>query len=143
MYKTTGPYEDKPISERGPLHTGFLRNYERLPLTGVLHLPAGISEITILVTEPESGEVMDFRAMELIPVAAKQSIAEAEERARKSRASTDWFVEAKYGVMFHWTDYSQPRHGPKSPITRRCAISTSLNLRVWSKKPGRALSFLL
>ena len=115
LYKTAGPYEDRPISERGPLHTGFLRNYERLPLTGVLHLPAGISEIAILVTEPESGEVMDFRAMELIPVAAKQSIAEAEERARKSQASTDWFVEAKYGVMFHWTDYSQPRHGPKKP----------------------------
>ena len=115
VHKTSGPYEDRHISERGPLYTDYLRNFEKVPLTGVLHLPAGINEITILVTKPESGEVMDFRAMELIPVAAKQSIAEAEKRAKKSQASTDWFVEAKYGVMFHWTDSSQPHHGPKMP----------------------------
>jgi hypothetical protein len=113
--KTTGPYKDRQISEEGPLHTDFLRNFERVPLDGVLHLPAGISEITIRVTEPESGEVMDFRAMELVPVAAKQAIAESEERAKRSQASTDWMVKAKYGVMFHWTDGSQPRHGPKKP----------------------------
>ncbi len=113
VHKTAGPYEDRRISERGPSYTDYLRNFEKVPLSGVLHIPAGINEITILVTEPESGEVMDFRSMELIPVAAKQSIAEAEERARKSQASTDWFVEAKYGVMFHWTDSSEPRHGPK------------------------------
>ena len=115
VHKTTGPFVDRQISERGPLHTGFLRNYEKVPLKGVLHLSAGISEISILVTEPESGEVMDLWAMELIPVAAKQSIAEAEERAKKSQASTDWFVEAKYGVMFHFDPNSQPRHGPKKP----------------------------
>ncbi|MCB7130266.1 MAG: alpha-L-fucosidase, partial [Candidatus Brocadiales bacterium] len=115
VHRTAGPFVDRQISERGPLHTGFLRNYERSPLTGVLHLPSGISEISILVTQPESGEVMDLWSMELIPVAAKQSIAEAEERAKKSQASTDWFVEAKYGVMFHFDPNSQPRHGPKKP----------------------------
>ncbi len=113
--KTTGPYEDRQISEEGPLHTDYLRNFERVPLDGVLHLPEGISEITIRVTEPESGEVMDFWSMELVPVAARQSVAEAEERAKTSQASTDWFVEAKYGVMFHFDPNSQPRHGPKQP----------------------------
>ena len=113
--KTTGPYERRQISEEGPLRTRYLRNYERVPLTGVVHLPAGTSKITVLVTEPESGEVMDFRSMELTPVAAKQSIAEAEERAKKSRASTDWFVRERYGVMFHWDHNVQPRHGPKKP----------------------------
>ena len=29
------------------------------------------------------------------------------------RASTDWFVKAGYGVMFHWTDFTQPREGTK------------------------------
>src|SRR5207253_3158726 len=29
------------------------------------------------------------------------------------RASTDWFVKAGYGAMFHWTDFSQPRYGTK------------------------------
>jgi len=120
--KTTGPYKDRQISEEGPLHTDFLSNFERVPLTGVLHLPAGISDITIRVTEPESGEVMDFRAMELVPVAAKQAIAELEERAKRSQASTDWMVKAKYGVMFHWTDGSQPRHGPKKPYAEAVRI---------------------
>ncbi len=115
VHKTTGPYEDRQISEEGPLHTDFLRNYERVPLNGVLHLPAGISKLTLRVTEPESGEVMDFHSMQMIPVAAKQSIAEAEERAKKSQASTDWMVKAKYGVMFHFDPHSQPRHGPKKP----------------------------
>ncbi|MFC1739052.1 alpha-L-fucosidase, partial [Planctomycetota bacterium] len=113
--KTTGLYEDRQISEEGPLRTRYLRNYERVPLTGVLHLPAGISKLTLRVTEPESGEVMDFRSMQMIPVAAKQAIAEAEERARRSKASTDWFVREKYGVMFHWDHHTQPRQGPKKP----------------------------
>jgi len=115
VHKTRGPYEDRQISKKGPLDTDFLRNYERVALDGVLELPAGISELAIVVTEPASGEVMDFRTMELTPVAAKEAIAAAEERARKSQASTDWMVEAKYGVMFHWTDGSEPRHGPKKP----------------------------
>ena len=113
--KTTGPYEDRQISEQGPLRTRYLRNYERIPLTGVLHLPEGTSELTLRVTEPESGEVMDFRAMKLIPVAGKQNIAEAEERARRKRASTDWFVKERYGVMFHWDHNTKPRRGPKKP----------------------------
>ena len=115
VHKTTGPFEDRQISEEGPLRTRYLRNYERVSLDGVLYLPAGISEITILVTEPESGEVMDFRAMELIPVAAKERIVAEQERAIKSRASTDWFVRERYGVMFHWDHNTQPRHGPKKP----------------------------
>ncbi|MFC1738873.1 gamma-glutamyltransferase [Planctomycetota bacterium] len=49
------------------------------------------------------------------PVAAKAKIAADEKRARNSRASTDWMVKAKYGVMFHWEPNSQPRHGPKKP----------------------------
>jgi len=115
VHKTKGIYKDKPSSEEKPIDKDYLQNYERVHLKGVLHLPDGISTITIRVTEPESGDVMDLRSMELTPVAAKASIAAGEERARKSRASTDWLVKAKYGVMFHWEPHSQPRHGPIKP----------------------------
>ncbi|NQT24011.1 alpha-L-fucosidase [candidate division KSB1 bacterium] len=113
--KTIGPYQDRQISDNGPYHTDFLRNYERVLLKCTLNLPAGISEFTLCVTESERDQVIDLRSIELIPVSAKQSIAAAEERVKSKRASTDWFVKAKYGVMFHWTDYSQPRYGQKKP----------------------------
>jgi len=116
--KTLGPYGDRQISEKGSYHTDFLRNYQRVPLNGVLHLPSGISEITVRVTESKENQVIDLRSMELIPVAAIQDIAAAAERVRKKRASTDWFVETKYGVMFHWTDVSQPRHGQIKPYSQ-------------------------
>ena len=111
LRKTDGPYYPRKISEEGPLHTDFLRNFERVHFDGVLHLAAGVSEITVRITKPESGEVMDFRSMELTPVAAKAKIAAAAEAARQQRGSTDWLVEGKYGVMFHWTGSSQPRNG--------------------------------
>lgn len=31
--------------------------------------------------------------------------------ARRSRANSDWLAGSGYGVMFHWTSQSQPRHG--------------------------------
>ena len=115
VHKTTGPYRDQPISDENPINKDYLQNYERVNLKGVLRLPAGLSTITIRVTEPESGDVMDLRSMEVTPVAAKERIAAEKERIKQSRASTDWMVEAKYGVMFHFDPNSQPRHGPKKP----------------------------
>ncbi len=115
VHKTSGIYKDQPISNEKPIDKDYLQNYERVHLKGVLHLPAGLSTIMMRVTEPESGDVMDLRSMELTPVAAKEKIAADKERAKKSRASTDWMVKAKYGVMFHWEPNSQPRHGQKKP----------------------------
>jgi len=115
VIKTMGQYADRQISDKGAYYTDFLRNYERVFLDGALHLPAGISDITIHVTESVDNQVIDVRSMELRPIAAKQAISAAEERVKVKRASTYWFVNAKYGVMFHWTDVSQPRHGKIKP----------------------------
>ena len=115
IHKTERIYKDRLISQGKPIDRPYLQTYERVPLKGVLHLSAGTSTITIHVIEPKSGDVMDLRSMELTPVVAKESIAAEKKRAKKSRASTDWFVEAGYGVMFHWTDASQPRRGLKKP----------------------------
>ena len=113
VHKTVGMFMDRRTSQTLPIYRSYLENYERVRLDGTLHLIAGMSEITIRVTEATSGEVMQFHSLELTPVAAKESIAADEERARKRRAGTDWFVKAGYGVMFHWDASSQPRLGPQ------------------------------
>jgi len=115
LHMTNGIYQDQSASERSPSDTGYLRNYERAHLKGSLSLSAGTNEIMLRVTEAKAATVIDLRSLELTPLAAKQELAAAAERAKKQRASTDWLVEAGYGVMFHWTDESQPRHGPKKP----------------------------
>ena len=58
---------------------------------------------------------MCLYTVELTPPSAEKIIADARERADKMRASTDWFVDAKYGLTFHWTARSQPRRGPQKP----------------------------
>ncbi len=115
VHKTNGMFIDEPVPGGKPIDREYLKNYERVHLDGVLHLRSGVNTITIRVTEPEYGDVIDFRAIELTPVAAKEKIAAEQKRAKRSRASTDWFAEAGYGVMFHWSDRAQPRHGPKKP----------------------------
>ena len=99
--------------EWGVLYTSF----EEEQLDGTLHLPEGPVTITLRATDkPETGEVMNLYTVELTPLAAMDIITSARERARKMRASTDWFVDAKYGVAFHWTARSQPRRGPQKPF---------------------------
>ena len=41
-----------------------------------------------------------------------------ERKIAQERASTDWLARAAYGVMFHWTSESMPRHGPALPYQR-------------------------
>ena len=95
---------------------GDSQNFERRLLPGTLHLPAGESTITFrLIGEAQSKANVKVHSLELIsPAAAKVMIA-SRERAQKMRASTDWFVEAKYGVMFHWSTTTQPLRGPQKP----------------------------
>ena len=95
---------------------GDSQNFERRPLPGTLHLPAGESTITFrLIGEAQSKANVKVHSLELIsPAAAKVMIA-SRARAQKRRASTDWFVEAKYGVMFHWSTTTQPLRGPQKP----------------------------
>ena len=112
VHQTDGYWSAKEW-EGGVLYTSF----EKEQLNGTLHLPKGFSTIKLRATKkPETGEVMRLYQLQLTPLAAKDIIASARERARKMRASTDWFVDAKYGVTFHWTARSQPRRGSQKPF---------------------------
>jgi hypothetical protein len=94
------------------------RNFERKEINGLLHIPKGHSVITLRATsKPKNAEaVMYFHSLEIIPEPAKASIIESKKRAAKLRSKTDWFVNAKYGVMFHYSSTVYPRSGPRKPF---------------------------
>ena len=94
---------------------GWYFNFERKRLDGRLHLTRGINPVTLQVSGADRDAVVRLRCLEVLPGSANVEMTAAEESARTHRASTDWFVKAGYGVMFHWTDFTQPRDGIKKP----------------------------
>jgi hypothetical protein len=96
---------------------GWAFNFEKRQLGGKLHLTRGINPVTVQISGGDKDAVVHFRCLEVLPESANAEMTAAEERARAHRASTDWFVKAGYGVMFHWTDFTQPRDGIKKPYT--------------------------
>jgi hypothetical protein len=98
-----------------PSEDGWSVNFEKMRLDGRLHLTRGINPITLQVSGADTDEVVRLRCLEVLPASANADMTAAEESARAHRASTDWFVNAGYGAMFHWTDLTQPRDGMKKP----------------------------
>ncbi len=96
-----------------PTEDGWYFNFEKKRLDGRLHLTRGINPVTLQVSGADTDEVVHLRCLEVLPVSASAEITAAEDSARAHRASTDWFVKAGYGAMFHWTDFTQPREGTK------------------------------
>lgn len=94
-------------------------SFERILLDEMLTLNEGSQQLTLVVPEiVKEDRVMDFRCLELIPVAAKLSIQADEKEARLSRAKTDWLGKAGYGLMFHWTSQSVNADGSQKPFTQ-------------------------
>lgn len=94
------------------------RNFERKEIPGVLHIPEGRSVITIrAINKAKAADaVMAFHSLEIIPEKARATIAGEKQRANKLRSKTDWFTDAKYGVMFHYSPTVYPRHGARKPF---------------------------
>lgn len=93
-------------------------SFERILLKGTLKLKAGNQQITLTTSEIiAEGPVMDFRCVELIPLAAKSSIKANEREALRSRANSDWLAKAGYGLMFHWTSQSVNKDGTQKSYT--------------------------
>lgn len=90
-------------------------NFERVPLAETVDLPGGPLTITVGTSDalPEKG--FNVVSIELTPLAAKDAIAATEKEGCAFKSNTDWFVEAGYGLMFHWTDGAAPRHGELKP----------------------------
>src|SRR6266566_9888633 len=88
---------------------GWYFNFERKRLHGRLHLTRGINPITLQLSGADKDQGVRLRCLEVVPVSASADTTATEASARAERASTDWFVKAGYGAMFHWTDSTQPR----------------------------------
>jgi hypothetical protein len=83
----------------------------RNEVPGTLRLPAGESEITLRALAPDGKPFnLALFSMELVTPARARSLSA---EAATLRASTQWMVDAKYGLMFTWTASSSPRTGPK------------------------------
>ncbi len=98
-----------------PSSNGVPMNFDRKRLDGRLHLTRGINPVTLQVSGTDKDAVLRVRCLEVLPASANAAMTAAEESARAHRASTGWFVKAGYGVMFHWTDSTEPRDGTKKP----------------------------
>ena len=95
---------------------GNSQNFEKRLLQETLWLSAGTSTITLrLIGTAESKANVKIHSIELISPAADKALLASTEKAQRMRADTDWFVEAKYGVMFHWSVTTQPLRGPQKP----------------------------
>ncbi len=88
-------------------------DYERVVLPGKVKLVAGQQVIVMRIEDPKAEPAMHFRSLELVPVHAKPALEAEHEKARKSRASTEWLAKAGYGVMFHWTSQTVAQDGTR------------------------------
>ena len=77
---------------------------------GKVRLSAGQTRITIS-SKRKSAPTKLFAVEFETPESAASSAA----AAKRHRASTQWMIDARYGLMFHWTSQTQPRDGAAKP----------------------------
>jgi hypothetical protein len=75
---------------------------------GRLQLGKGVHKLTLRASQP--GPNMEFYSVELI---APELDHKLQLQAKEVRSDTSWMREAKYGLQFHWTSQSAPRHGER------------------------------
>ena len=84
-------------------------DWDRITL-GRIHLDQGQNEIVLHAPHP--GQGLELYSIEFISPALQDNLLH---RAEKMRSDTTWMRKAKYGLQFHWTSQSQPRHGVQKP----------------------------
>lgn len=80
------------------------RNFERIKLSSDISLTRGVQKLKLLTEGISTDDILfEIRAIELLPLSAKIQLKEENDRAIAARAKVDWMIEARYGLMFHWT----------------------------------------
>lgn len=94
------------------LQAGFfedsLMNFGRMIVAKDVRLARGSQQVQLRISAATAH--LRIRSIEIEPASAAEASVQ-ESTAAQQRAKTDWFARAGYGVMFHWTSESQPRHG--------------------------------
>ncbi|MEX1048156.1 MAG: alpha-L-fucosidase [Akkermansiaceae bacterium] len=90
------------------------RRWQRVTLDDLILLPEGESEMSVRLV-PADGSTdfnADVHAVELVLPLIREDL---DKKASDLRADAEWFRQARYGVMVHWTSQSMPLKGePKS-----------------------------
>ena len=103
--KVTGTMHETGNAWRNP-------GWDRQELEGTLNLAAGRTTVVLRIIRRTGTvqEIAQVRAIEIVRPIVRRQMAR---RAAAQRPRTKWMVEAKYGLMTHWTPFTQPRRGPK------------------------------
>jgi hypothetical protein len=91
------------------LAAGVNTGWDRIEL-GEIHISTGKNLISMQAPVP--GKDLAIYSVDLVSPELK---ADLDRKAAAMRSSTAWMRAAKYGLQFHWTSMSQPRHGAKKP----------------------------
>jgi hypothetical protein len=78
-------------------------------------LPRGPLRVQLRI--PNGKAQLRIRSIDIEPMPTAEAAIQ-ERKIAQERANTDWLARAAYGVMFHWTSESKPRHGPALPYQR-------------------------
>jgi hypothetical protein len=106
-----------PLPVEGFFEGHPLMNFEMIETSGSIMLLPGENLIRLRMQGANLEKQVHLSSIELLPIEAKSEICKQYEQARLQRASTDWLVNTKYGIMFHWTSQSEPRYGARKPYT--------------------------
>lgn len=92
------------------------QDWRRHSLNGTLPLTKGKQTLMLHITAPEGGpaEKLELLSIELVRPEVQRRQHEAALRMR-AQADTQWFRDANYGLMLHWTSEIAPRHGAPKP----------------------------
>jgi hypothetical protein len=97
------------LAVQAEVFTDPLMNFGRTIAKESVRLPRGTLQVQLRI--PVGKAQLRIRSIEISPTATVQSESQ-ERKIALQRANTDWLAHAAYGVMFHWTSESTPRHGP-------------------------------
>jgi hypothetical protein len=96
------------------LECGVPTAWDRIEM-GRLKLSRGKHQITLRASQPV--ERMEFYSLELIEPRLGEALLR---QAKEMRSDSSWMRKAKYGVQFHWTSMSAPRHGERKLYQEAC-----------------------
>lgn len=92
--------------------------WRRFSLPGTLHLAKGRNTVVLGISAADGAteEKLEVLSLELVRPEVRARLQRAALDLR-AQADTEWFRTARYGLMFHWTSDTVPRHGSPKPYT--------------------------
>ncbi|MBT7848023.1 MAG: hypothetical protein HN742_39515, partial [Lentisphaerae bacterium] len=98
-----------------------LRNFAMFAHPFPIALKAGRQQLSLHIEAEGTPPPVGFCELQLTPEAGLAALAAEEARAMAARAALNWFQNSRYGLMFHWTSQTQPRHGALKPYAQAVA----------------------